>query len=107
MICMIIFAIPYMDGPMAIGALCLVSFFVGVVFPIQKQWLHDYIHEGSSRATILSFESIIDRLLSAFAVWPMGWMMAEGNLNPLLQIIGIGIGLFMTLGYLFAVRSKI
>jgi MFS family permease len=75
---------------------CLFSIATGLAFPIQKQLLNDHISD-KSRATMLSLESVLDRIASSVAVAPLGGLVAAGQINTVLHaaaiIIIVSVGL--------------
>ncbi|MBI4196826.1 MAG: MFS transporter [Deltaproteobacteria bacterium] len=69
---------------LSIVGFCLFCFFIGIVFPIQKQVINEAIPDSRFRATILSIESVFDRLGSAGLVSIAGSYAARGQLNAVL-----------------------
>jgi MFS family permease len=61
-------------------ALCLFSYVIGISFPIQKQLMNEAIPERSLRASLLSFESIIDRAVSSLVAISLGAALQGGEL---------------------------
>jgi MFS family permease len=87
-----------------VGAVVLLTVFAlacGLAYPIQRKLLNDAIPEPSLRATLLSVESLLDRLVcsgmaAAVAVF-VGW----GRMDLVLQLAG-GLTLVVTAGLLYA-----
>jgi hypothetical protein len=83
---------------------CLFSVATGLAFPIQKQLLNDHINDDS-RATMLSMESVLDRIVSAAAVAPLGGLVAAGKINTVLHSAAIII--ILSVGIVFSqIRKK-
>ncbi len=66
--------------------LCLILFSLaaGFSFPIQKQLINDAMGTTPFRATILSFESIVDRAVCAWMASLIGASLSGGHLNDFL-----------------------
>ncbi|MBL6990202.1 MAG: MFS transporter [Bacteriovoracaceae bacterium] len=69
----------------AIVALGLFSLCCGMAFPIQKQLLNDSISDSNYRATVLSIESILDRIICAVAIMFIGPLIASKQLSAVLE----------------------
>ncbi len=65
---------------------CIFSYATGLSFPVQRQLLNDAISNSSFRATIMSFESIIDRAVCAWTASLMGAYLSAGQLNHFLTL---------------------
>ncbi len=75
-----------------IGTLVWLSIFslaTGFSFPIQRQLLNDTIVDSSSRATLLSVESIIDRAVCALVAPVMGSYLGRGALDSFLMLSAV------------------
>lgn len=64
----------------ALFALCLFSYTIGISFPIQRQLINQAIPEPRLRATLLSSESIIDRGVNSLVANNLGAALAAGHL---------------------------
>lgn len=86
---------------------CLFSFFAGVAFPVQKKLMNDQVTEPETRASILSLESLIDRLITSAVVYIMGPWVELGNIKEVLITVGI-ICTFIVVGIntIFARKLK-
>ena len=80
------------------------SFAAGMAFPLQKEIINKNITNGSYRATILSMESIIDRLVSAVVVSFVGGFIADGRLVDYLLFSAAGT--FVVVVAVFFVLNK-
>lgn len=65
----------------AVAGFCLFCLLIGIVCPIQKQLINQLIPEPRYRATILSVESLIDRLASAAVIALLAPLGTRGNLG--------------------------
>lgn len=74
----------------AVAALALFSFVMGVSFPVQKQLMNDVFPRvgpaAGFRATLLSIESIIDRAFNAGVALVVGHYVAQGALSDFLML---------------------
>jgi MFS family permease len=87
-----------------VASFCLFSIATGLAFPIQKQLLNDHINDNS-RATMLSMESVLDRIVSAAAVAPLGGLVAAGKINTVLHSAALII--ILSVGVVFSqIRKK-
>lgn len=71
---------------LSISGLAIFSGACGLAFPIQRQLLNDHIDKSEYRATILSIESILDRLICALTTYLIGPLIATGKLDKLLYV---------------------
>lgn len=83
-----------------LAMLSLFSFVIGLSFPVQKQLLNDAITDSSHRATLLSIESMLDRVTSAWMIWLFTPFAQKGKLNDIPLWSGLGIILFTCLVFL-------
>jgi len=75
------------SGPWgAVLCLGLLSYVVGLAFPIQRQLMNDRIPDVRYRATFLSLESILDRAVSAWVALAIGGYVASGQTNQFLLL---------------------
>jgi MFS family permease len=75
------------------------SLIAGVSFPIQKQLINDAIEAPHLRASILSFESILDRLACALVASLIGVFLSQNRLHEFFLgagIITLGVSLLIT-----------
>jgi len=63
----------------------------GVAGPVQKQFLNDVIDRPELRATILSVESLVDRLVCGIVVLPLGTLVADGRISFALVYAAIAV----------------
>ena len=68
----------------SVAALCLIAFGTGLIFPVQRQLMNDAIVDSGCRATVLSIESIIDRVASAAVTMGIAGLLASGRLAEIL-----------------------
>jgi len=80
-----------------IAALSLFSLASGLSFPIQKQLLNDAIVNSTTRATLLSIESIIDRGVCAVVAVLLGDYIAQGRLHDFLLGSALATAVLMAL----------
>lgn len=97
--------IAFSSGIGTVISLCVFSLALGLSFPIQKQLINDHI-TGPSRATILSIESIIDRLVVAIAVLPIGSLLNHGKLTNALIYASIFSFIGATIIYKYISTKK-
>ncbi|MBI4373954.1 MAG: MFS transporter [Deltaproteobacteria bacterium] len=74
---------------LSIAGFCLFCLLIGLLTPIQKQVVNEAIPDSRFRATLLSLESLLDRLLSAGIIALFGSFTAQGRLNE--ALIGFSI----------------
>ena len=79
-------------------AFIIFSFFAGIAFPVQRKLLNDNIQDGQSRATILSVESIFDRLTTALIVMAIGPFI-ETSIEYVFIVVAIFAWLIVLSGY--------
>lgn len=79
-------ALPLVGPIGALVMLCVFSIATGLSFPIQRQLLNDAIVDSSSRASMLSVESIIDRAACAVVAPLIGVFLGEGKLDSFLLL---------------------
>jgi MFS family permease len=84
--------LPVLPPFATILALALFSAAAGFAFPVQKQLMNTAIPDSSLRATLLSVESIIDRLATAGAASLLTYFMTMGWMNGFL--VGAAATLF-------------
>lgn len=95
--------IPWTGMVGAVASLSLFSLFAGLSYPIQKQLMNDAIPDARYRATILSAESIVDRIVCsgvAFAlerVALQGRTASDGGFDSFILISGFGSAALMFL----------
>ncbi|MCM2323669.1 MAG: MFS transporter [Oligoflexia bacterium] len=92
-------------SPLLVGAgLGLFSFLVGLAYPIQRQLMNNTIPDLRYRATLLSFESIIDRAACAWVAASLGGYVAAGRVSEFL--VAAAAASAVLIGALFlAIRS--
>lgn len=73
--------IPVSSKWVTVLMLCLFSWTVGLVFPIQKQLVNEAITHSKYRATLLSFESILDRGVCSAVAWALGFYLSAHRMN--------------------------
>ena len=66
----------------------LFSFFTGFALPLSKQILNDHISTDEARATILSFESLFNRVLSSIVTLPLAYLVAHNGMYHYLAAVG-------------------
>lgn len=76
-------------------ALAIFSLTIGISHPSQKQLLNDNIVDSSNRATILSLESLIDRLLCSFFSFTIASKLEHNLINDVLFNTGTVTLLFV------------
>jgi MFS family permease len=76
--------------------LAVFSFASGLAFPIQRQLVNDAITDSSRRATLLSIESIVDRLVCSLVILALGGYLARGAMADFLLHVAIGAVVLMT-----------
>ena len=75
----------------------LFSLFAGVAFPVQKQLLNDHIPNKKYRASILSIESLGDRMICSLASIIIGLAFKYGiNVPTLFIAFFVAASLFLT-----------
>lgn len=90
-----------------VGTFLLMALFAlacGVAYPVQRKLLNDAIPEPSLRATLLSVESLLDRLACSGMAAAVAVFMEWGRMDLLLELSG-GLSLLMTAGLLYAFSS--
>ena len=87
-LCFLIMVIP--GKFFAIIGFGLFSFCAGVAFPVQKQLLNDHIDDSQYRASILSFESLGDRVVCSLASVLIG-LAFKNQMTISMIIIGFSI----------------
>lgn len=81
-----------------LGTFVLISLFAwacGVAYPVQRKLLNDAIPEPSLRATLLSVESLVDRLVCSAMAATVAVFMDWGQMDLLLELAG-GVTLIVT-----------
>ncbi len=76
--------IPFLGSRGALFCLCVFALATGFSYPIQRQLLNDTIPSSQYRATLISVESIIDRLVCAVVASGMAHFLSKGKLNEFL-----------------------
>ncbi|MCK2239215.1 MULTISPECIES: MFS transporter [unclassified Crossiella] len=89
-----------------IALMCVFSLVSGVAYPIQRQLVNDAITDPSRRATVLSVESIVDRLVCSLVVLALGAYLSAGALNLFLLHLAIGTVVLMTVLAVFLRRAN-
>lgn len=89
----------------------VIGFFVfalaaGIAFPLQKQLVNSAIVNGQYRATLLSLESMIDRLVTAFVVSFLGGFIEAGKLLDYLLYSAVGAAIFITTIYILLIKRN-
>jgi len=86
----------------AVVGLTVFAWASGLAYPIRKQLLNDAIPDSRFRATLLSFESIIDRAGAAAVAAVLGGFVARGQVGLFLHlsagvtiIVGLALYLFI------------
>jgi MFS family permease len=104
-----LFLIPFSEKSGTIFLLLLFSLAAGVSYPIQKQLIQDALQgKNQFRATLLSFESIIDRGACAWMAALVGDYLEQKRLNLLLMKAGLlSILVIILLSFCFYVIKKI
>jgi MFS family permease len=77
----------------------------GLVGPVQKQYINDVIDVPELRASILSVESLIDRLVCAGVVIILGWLIDAGRIQEALIYTAIAVIMIQMLSY-FRLRRR-
>ncbi|WHT23014.1 MFS transporter [Crossiella sp. CA-258035] len=88
-----------------IALMCVFSLVSGVAYPIQRQLVNDAITDPSRRATVLSVESIVDRLVCSLVVLALGAYLSAGVLNLFLLHLAIGTVVLMAVLAVFLRRA--
>ena len=91
----------------AISALALFAVSAGLAYPIQKQLVNDAIDNDEYRATLLSFESIFDRLGCALILIPIGPMIQSQSYPNALLITAIAITFLTFTPMLLALKRNV
>lgn len=86
--------------------LCLFSLFIGLAFPIQKQILNDNISENQFRATYLSLESLMDRLICSFLIYFIGSNLTSHDIKGAFVFCAVSMCLIHILVFLYIVRHN-
>ncbi|MDA8793185.1 MFS transporter [Bacteriovoracaceae bacterium] len=76
------FILPILNQFITIITLGFCCFLMGLAFPIQKKILNDNIKNPQYRASLLSFESLIDRLICSLAAYLIGIELSNGGGLP-------------------------
>jgi len=87
-----------------VGAIFLMSVFAlacGLAYPIQRKLLNDAIPEPSLRATLLSVESLLDRLVCSGMAASVALFVGWGRMDLVLQLAG-GLTMLVTAALLYA-----
>ncbi|OGR88480.1 MAG: hypothetical protein A3J74_07535 [Elusimicrobia bacterium RIFCSPHIGHO2_02_FULL_57_9] len=79
----------------ALAGLLALAYAMGLAYPIQRKLLNDAIADGSTRAVLLSTESIIDRAACAMVAPFVGGFVAAGRISPFLNILAFATILLM------------
>ncbi|MBF0106774.1 MAG: MFS transporter [Deltaproteobacteria bacterium] len=83
----------------AVAGFCLFCFFIGVVSPIQQQLVNEAITDSRYRATLLSMESLVQRLLSAWVIAVMGGFVSAGRTTLFLTAFSMIVVLTVIIFY--------
>ncbi|WP_223199585.1 MFS transporter [Solihabitans fulvus] len=70
-------------------ALCVFAFASGMAFPVQRTLVNSAISHAAHRATLLSVESLVDRLVCALVVLLLGDYLARGAMNAFLVHLAV------------------
>ena len=97
--------LPSLQGPRELDVL-LFSLFAGLAFPIQRQLVNDAITDSRFRATLLSIESIFNRLMSSPTAWVMGIFVAKGQITEFLNLTTIVTIVVITCLYVLIRRVR-
>ena len=73
----------------------------GLAYPIQRKLLNDAIPEPSLRATLLSVESLLDRLVCSGMAASVALFVGWGRMDLVLQLAG-GLTMLVTACLLYA-----
>ncbi|MGY0236278.1 MFS transporter [Longispora urticae] len=82
---------------LVVACLCVFSLASGLSYPIQRKLLNEAITDSRYRATLLSAESILDRLVCALVALALGVYLAHGRLDAFLGHAALGAGLLMAI----------
>ncbi|MFI5497193.1 MFS transporter [Actinoplanes sp. NPDC051859] len=94
-------------GVFTVVCLCAFSLVAGLVYPVQRKLLNEAITESRFRATLLSFESLIDRAVCAGVALALGSFLATGRLQTFLLLsAGAAVVLILVLAPLSAYVSR-
>lgn len=94
--------LPGVDGGASCVLLTLFALACGIAYPVQRQLLNDTIPESSLRATLLSVESLIDRLLCSGMAAGVAVLMKWDRMDLVLYLSG-GIALLVSAVLLYGV----
>ncbi|WP_412539376.1 MFS transporter [Longispora sp. K20-0274] len=83
------------EAALVVACLCVFSLASGLSYPIQRKLLNEAITDSRYRATLLSTESILDRLVCALVALALGGYLAAGRLDAFLGHAALGAGLLM------------
>ncbi len=75
---------------LTILALSCFSFILGVAYPVQKQLINDQVRDGSLRASFLSLESLIDRMICSGVSFFIAKELQGYQVKGLLWTISVG-----------------
>ena len=76
-VCISMISFAYSISYLAIVNFIVFSFFIGISMPLARQILNDNIKTSEARATVLSFESLFNRLLSAAVTMPIAYLISS------------------------------
>jgi MFS family permease len=92
--------IPFAGKVGTIFLFIVFAYFSGLLYPIQRQVINDAIPSSRHRATLLSIESIFDRMACALFVSMIGSYLEKGRLNNFLYFSSFSAIALMILTYL-------
>ncbi|MFC4069022.1 MFS transporter [Actinoplanes subglobosus] len=94
-------------APATAACLCAFSLVVGLAYPVQRKLINEAITDSRYRATLLSFESIVDRAVCAGVALLLGGFLAAGRLDEFLLLsTGASAGLMCLLAPLAALAGR-
>ena len=79
-VCISMISFAYSISYLAIVNFIVFSFFIGISMPLARQILNDNIKTSEARATVLSFESLFNRLLSAAVTMPIAYLIEHHSM---------------------------
>lgn len=97
--------LPLGGGAATFLLLSLFAVSCGVAYPVQRKLLNDAIEHRELRATLLSVESLLDRLVCSAMAAGVAVFMGRGQLDLLLYLGG-GLSLFLTAWLLGLLRRS-
>ena len=92
--------LPGVDQTGAVLLLTIFALACGLAYPIQRKLLNDAIPEPGLRATLLSVESLLDRLVCSVMAATVAVFVGWGQMDLVLQLAG-GLTLLVTAGLLY------